>query len=104
MTKRNITNSSHLRLVSTVLDITNESKTASSLFGPLNPNSTTWRAQEIARENRLRQLSGLLKYLEKEVEILSFRLAEACAISGIDIQDQPAEPYNSTTDTAGTDE
>ena len=104
MMKKNTTSNLHLRLVSTALDITRGRERVSSPFGPVRAGLTISPDPRTLREERLRQLSGLLKYLEKEVETLSFRLAEACAISGIDIQDQPAEPYNSTTDTAGTDE
>jgi hypothetical protein len=44
-----------------------------SHFGPVNPASTTWLAQETLRANQLAQLSELLNSLENVVETLNYK-------------------------------
>ena len=54
-------------------DIRRVRENVSSHFGPLNPDSTTWRAQEIHRENQEARLLELLNSLESVVESLNFK-------------------------------
>ena len=56
-------------------DIRRDRYNASSLFGPVNPASTTWRAQEIHRANQEAQLLELLSSLEREVASLQSRFS-----------------------------
>ena len=76
-----------------------------SPFGPVNPGSTTLRAQEIHRENQEAQLMELLNSLEKEVVILQSRLYTVYDM----LNDATQRVYSvlrlgTPTDVAGTDE
>ena len=64
----------HLQLVSSKhLDTTQSRENVRSHFGPVNPASTTWLAQETLRANQEAQLSELLSSLESVVENLNYK-------------------------------
>ena len=64
----------HLQLVSSKhLDTTQSRENVRSHFGPVNPASTTWLAQETLRANQEAQLSELLSSLESVVESLNYK-------------------------------
>jgi len=64
----------HLQLVTSEHSVTtHNSDSVRSHFGPVNPASTTWLAQETLRANQLAQLSELLSSLENVVEHLNYR-------------------------------
>jgi len=64
----------HLQLVTSEHSVTtHNSDSVLSHFGPVNPASTTWLAQETLRANQLAQLSELLSSLENVVEHLNYR-------------------------------
>ena len=64
----------HLQLVSSKHSVTTyNSESVRSHFGPVNPASTTWLAQETLRVNQLAQLSELLSSLENVVDNLNFK-------------------------------
>ena len=64
----------HLQLVSSKHSVTTyNSESVRSHFGPVNPASTTWLAQETLRVNQLAQLSELLSSLESVVESLNYK-------------------------------
>ena len=71
-------------------------KPASSPFGPVRAGLTTTQ-----RTNKVHQLSELLNYLEKQVEILENKSSKVLSIS---LQDTThlVEPKPSTTDITGT--
>ena len=54
-------------------DIRNERLSASSPFGPLKADSTTWRVREIHRANQEARLMELLSSLESVVESLQYK-------------------------------
>ena len=54
-------------------DIRNERLSASSPFGPLKADSTTWRVREIHRANQEARLMELLSSLENVVESLQYK-------------------------------
>ena len=64
----------HLQLVSHEhSDTIGKRESVSSLYGPVNPGSTTLLAQETLRANQLAQLSELLNSLESVVESLNYK-------------------------------
>ena len=64
----------HLQLVTSEhLDTMPIREDVRSHFGPVNPASTTWLAQETLRANQLAQLSELLNSLESVVESLNYK-------------------------------
>jgi len=64
----------HLQLVTSEHSDTMPSREdVRSYFGPVNPASTTWLAQETLRANQLAQLSELLNSLESVVESLNYK-------------------------------
>ena len=64
----------HLQLVTSEHSDTMPSREdVRSYFGPVNPASTTWLAQETLRANQLAQLSELLNSLESVVETLNYK-------------------------------
>jgi hypothetical protein len=73
-----------------------ESKPALSPFGPVRAGLTTTQ-----RTNRVHQLSELLSYLEKQVEILENKSSKVLSISLTDTT-HLVEPNDSTIDTTGT--
>jgi hypothetical protein len=65
---------SHLQLVTHEHSATIKTKSdVLSPYGPVNPASTTWLAQETLRVNQLAQLSELLSSLESVVDNLNFK-------------------------------
>jgi len=75
-----------------------ESKPVSSPFGPVRAGLTTTQ-----RTNKVHQLSELLNYLEKQVEILENRSSKVLFMSLTDTT-HLVEPSVFTIDTTGTDE
>jgi len=68
----------HLQLVTSTHSVTTSSKSSvQSHFGPVNPASTTWLAQETLRVRQLRQLTELLNSLESVVANLNYKSSEA---------------------------
>ena len=64
----------HLQLVTSKhSDTTHNRESVRSYYGPVNPASTTWLAQETLRANQLAQLSELLSSLESVVESLNYK-------------------------------
>ena len=74
-----------------------ESKPALSPFGPVRAGLTTTQ-----RTNKVHQLSELLSYLEKQVEILENKSLKVLSISLTDTT-HLVEPNVSTIDTTGTE-
>ena len=73
------------------------SKPASSPFGPVRAGLTTTQ-----RTNKVHQLSELLSYLEKQVEILENKSSKVLSMSLTDTT-HLVEPSVSTIDTTGTE-
>jgi len=73
-----------------------ESKPVSSPFGPVRAGLTTTQ-----RTNKVHQLSELLSYLEKQVEILENKSSKVLSISLTDTT-HLVEQSASTTDITGT--
>jgi len=86
-----------------LLDIQTERQGALSPFGPLNPVSTTLRAQEIFRANQEARLTELLSSLESEVATLESKYCTALDTLTLAIGNLRAVLSNSTDDTVGTD-
>lgn len=64
----------HLQLVTSKHSVTTHTReSVRSYYGPVNPASTTWLAQETLRANQLVQLSELLSSLESVVESLNYK-------------------------------
>ena len=74
----------------------NVSKPASSPFGPVRAGLTTTQ-----RTNKVHQLSELLNYLEKQVEILENKSLKVLSTSLTDTT-HLVEPKHFTTDETGT--
>jgi len=74
-----------------------ESKPVSSPFGPVRAGLTTTQ-----RTNKVHQLTELLNYLEKQVEILENKSLKVLSTSLTDTT-HLVEPSVSTTDTTGTE-
>ena len=74
-----------------------ESKPVSSPFGPVRAGLTTTQ-----RTNKVHQLSELLNYLEKQVEILENKSSKVLSISLTDTT-HLVEPKPFTIDTTGTE-
>jgi hypothetical protein len=69
----------HLQLVTPEHSVTIRNRSrALSPFGPLNPDSTTWRVREIQKENQDQQLTELLSSLERKVADLIYK---SCTVS-----------------------
>jgi len=85
-------------------DIRRERENVSSHFGPLNPDSTTWRAREIHRENQEARLLELLNSLESVVESLNFKSFTVYDTLNTAIEGVRAALLLSTIDEGGTDE
>ena len=97
------TNESHENIVK-LSDIRSERQGASSPFGPVNPASTTLRAQEIFRANQEARLMELLNSLESVVEDLNFKSFTAYDTLNTAIEDLRVVLSTSTDDTIGTEE
>ena len=64
----------HLQLVTHEHSVTTTTRSnASSPYGPVNPASTTWLAQETLRANQEARLTELLNSLENVVDNLNFK-------------------------------
>ncbi len=64
----------HLSLVTPEHSVTTTTRSnACSPYGPVNPASTTWLAQETLRANQEAQLLELLSSLENVVENLNYK-------------------------------
>jgi len=85
-------------------DIRRERENVSSHFGPLNPDSTTWRAREIHRENQEARLLELLNSLESVVDKLNFKSFTVYDTLNTAIEGVRAALLHTTIDEAGTDE
>ena len=66
------TGESHENIVK-LSGIRREKQSASSPFGPLKADSTTWRVREIHRENQEARLMELLNSLENVVHDLNYK-------------------------------
>jgi len=74
-----------------------------SHFGPVNPASTTWLAQETLRANQLAQLSELLNSLESVVESLNYKSFTLYDTLNTAIEAVSAALSDTQTESAGTD-
>ena len=74
-----------------------------SHFGPVNPASTTWLAQETLRANQLAQLSELLNSLESVVESLNYKSFTLYDTLNTAIEAVSAALSDTQTAEAGTD-
>ena len=64
----------HLQLVTHEHSVTIKTRSnVSSPYGPVNPASTTWLAQETLRANQEAQLMELLNSLESVVDSLNYK-------------------------------
>jgi NADPH-dependent curcumin reductase CurA len=77
---------------------------ACSPYGPLRAGLITWQDREIVRDDQLQQLSELLSSLENVVDRLNFKSFTAYATLMHAIEGVRVALYDSTQDTAGTDE
>jgi len=101
--KNNITNGS-LNKWQPPFWTTERRRTLASLASGLQKaGGTILPIQETARESQLQQLSESLNYLERNLEILQFKLQEVLNILVSDITDQLAKQSAFTSDTTGTD-
>ena len=98
--KRNRTEPPHLKLLK-VSAITNEKDIAFLHSGHVNPDLIITPRQRTAEAERLAQLGALLNYLEKEIQILQYKLQEVCSTLNIDTEEVRAVRLPSTTDTTG---
>ena len=103
--KKDITNNSHLKLLP-ALDTISERESAYLNSGQKNRALIPMQDRKIYTASKLRQLSELLNYLEKEVATLQFKLLEVCSTLTDDhnTEDLPAKPGSFTSDIIGTDE
>jgi hypothetical protein len=94
----------HLQLVtSELLDTMNNRGSVRSHFGPVNPASTTWLAQETLRANQEAQLLELLSSLESVVESLNYKSFTAYDTLVIATEGVRVALSAIVTDEAGTD-
>ena len=96
------TNESHENIVK-LSDIRRERQSASSPFGPLNPDSTTLVAQETHRAYQEARLLELLNSLESVVESLNFKSFTVYDTLNTAIEDLRAALCPGTELTVGTD-
>lgn len=95
----------HLQLVTSApSDTTNSKSDVRSHFGPVNPASTTWLAQETLRVRQLRQLTELLNSLESVVANLNYKSSEALDTLLIATRGVRVALSNTVTESAGTDQ
>ena len=85
-------------------DIRREKQSASSPFGPLNPDSTTLLAQETHRAYQEARLTELLNSLESAVENLNFKSFTVYDTLNTAIEDLRAALLPTTEEEGGTDE
>jgi len=94
----------HLQLVSSEhSDTTHNRESVRSHFGPVNPASTTWLAQETLRANQLAQLSELLSSLENVVESLNYKSFTLYDTLNTAIEAVSVALSDTQTELAGTD-
>ena len=97
------TNESHENIVR-LSDIRREKQSASSPFGPLNPDSTTLLAQETHRAYQEARLTELLSSLESAVDSLNFKSFTVYDMFNTAIEDLRAALLPTTKEEGGTDE
>lgn len=101
--RKDITGNSHLKLLP-ALDTISERESAYLNSGHKSRALIPMPDQRTYTASKLRQLSELLNYLEKEVAMLQFKLLEVLSTLNTDTEDLPAERGSSTSDIIGTDE
>ena len=96
---------SHLQLVTQKHSVTTETRSiVSSPYGPVNPASTTWLAQETLRANQEARLLELLNSLESVVDNLNFKSFTAYDTLVIAMEGVRVALSDTLTEEAGTDE
>jgi hypothetical protein len=94
----------HLQLVSHEHSVTTSKReSALSPYGPVNPASTTWLAQETLRANQEVRLLELLSSLESVVENLNYKSFTAYDTLVIATEGVRVALSNIVTDEAGTE-
>jgi hypothetical protein len=95
----------HLQLVTQRHSVTTTTKfNASSPYGPVNPASTTWLAQETLRANQEARLLELLNSLESVVDNLNFKSFTAYDTLVIAMEGVRVALSDIQTDEVGTDD
>ena len=95
----------HLSLVTQRHSVTTTTKSsACSPYGPVNPASTTWLAQETLRANQEARLLELLSSLESVVDSLNFKSFTAYDTLVIAMEGVRVALSDTLTEEAGTDE
>ncbi len=95
----------HLQLVTHEHSATIKSKSdVLSPYGPVNPASTTWLAQETLRANQEARLLELLNSLESVVDNLNFKSFTVYDTLIIAMEGVRAALSDTPIDEAGTDE
>ena len=96
---------SHLQLVTHEHSATIKSKSdVLSPYGPVNPASTTWLAQETLRANQEARLLELLSSLESVVDNLNFKSFTVYDTLIIAMEGVCAALLDTPIDEVGTDE
>jgi len=85
-------------------DIRRDRYSVSSLFGPVNPASTTSLAQEIYRANQLARLTELVNSLESAVADLNYKSFTAYDTLNTAIEAIRAALSDTQIEEGGTDE
>ena len=94
----------HLQLVSSEhSDTTHNRESVRSHFGPVNPASTTWLAQETLRANQEAQLMELLSSLENVVANLNYKSFEVYDTLCTAIETVSAVLSDTQIESAGTE-
>ena len=96
----------HLRLVTHEHLVTVTSRSpALSPFGPLSPDSTTWRVREIQKENQGQALTELLNSLERKIADLNTKSFTVLDTLTTATQKIEVALHSNTTDSeTGTDD
>ncbi len=95
----------HLQLVTHEHSVTIKTKSdVLSPYGPVNPASTTWLAQETLRANQEARLLELLNSLESVVDNLNFKSFTVYDTLIIAMEGVRAALSDTPIDEAGTDE
>jgi len=96
---------SHLQLVTHEHSVTIKTKSdVLSPYGPVNPASTTWLAQETLRANQEARLLELLNSLESVVDNLNFKSFTAYDTLVLATEAVRVALLGTQIDEAGTDE
>jgi hypothetical protein len=94
----------HLSLVTPEHSVTTTTKSnACSPYGPVNPASTTWLAQETLRANQEARLLELLNSLESVVDNLNYKSCTALDTLVIATEGVRVALLGTQIDEAGTD-